>query len=478
MSFLQAIILGVIQGITEFLPVSSDGHLVLADYFLHVSSEGRDALGFDVLLHAGSLLALFIGYAATWKRLALSAVRMERDAWKLILFLIIATVPGAVAGLFFEDVIAGSLRSLNAAATGFLVTAAALIIGEAIGSRRRSSADQSLSKISIVHVLLMGCAQALAILPGVSRSGLTTATGRALGLHRSLALDFSFLMAVPIIGGAVAKTLLDAWMGEIAFPSASIALTGLAVSFIVSLGAIGFLRFFVGRYSLAWFAWYLLPLAGLLFLESMGAREVLDAGHLSQYVARYGSIAVFGFALAEVVPPLSFVSPGVFALAIAGALMKTPTTAVLFFAAAFAGSVLGNMVLFLLGERYGRSVAHKLHLTEQRLAVAERFMKRYGIISVFCGQFVSMVRPAIGFVAGTLHMPRSVFYTSMLLSSAAWSAMYLAFGFVLRGNVGWAISLIGSVGALLVLGAFVVTLVASMRKAVKKRRSRAAKIKD
>ena len=268
MSLWQAIIVGIVQGVTEFLPISSDGHLVLADSLLHLPMHGRDALGFDILLHAGSLLAILIAYAAIWKRLAIDALAGKRDAWKLIGLLIIATIPGVIAGLLFEDAV-GNMRSFTAAGLGFLTTGLVLVAGETIG--RRKTAMTLLSNVGWKRALLVGVAQAVAILPGVSRSGCTISTGRALGLERRTALDFSFLMALPIIGGAVAKTGLDAFKGEVLFPGTSICIAGFVTSFIVSCAAIMLLKLLVARRSLAIFSWYLIPLGLILVLRDVMA---------------------------------------------------------------------------------------------------------------------------------------------------------------------------------------------------------------
>lgn len=259
-----AALLGILQGITEWLPISSDGHFVLLSRLLHISLEGNDAVGFDVLLHGGSLLALLLLYGTTWISLLRSLRVRDRDGMRTIALLALATVPGVIAGMTLENVI-GSLQTLLAAGIGFFVTAACLLLGEWLGARRMGR-----ERVVVLDALLMGIAQAIAILPGVSRSGLTIATGRALGLERKQALDFSFLMAAPIIGGAVGKTLLDAWGGNVLFPSVLISGTGFLTSFIVSLGVISILRAFVVRRSFAWFALYLLPLSALLIYISRG----------------------------------------------------------------------------------------------------------------------------------------------------------------------------------------------------------------
>ncbi len=257
MDLVTAVILGVIQGVTEFLPVSSDGHLVVASLFLGGELDGRDALGFDILLHCGSLIAIVIGFRDVWFRLLRDLLLWKSTAWKLALLLVLGTIPGALAGLFFEDVIAGDLRTLSAAAVGFLITAAFLVAGEWI-ARKRATYD---GPVTIVITILVGIAQALAILPGVSRSGLTVSMGRALGMKREDALNFSFLLALPIITGAVLKNFIDSFDGIVVFPPVHVSVAGFGTSMIVSVIAILFLRRFVRTYSFAWFAIYLIPLA-------------------------------------------------------------------------------------------------------------------------------------------------------------------------------------------------------------------------
>ena len=198
MDILGAIIRGAVQGITEFLPISSDGHLVVIGHYLGESGSGRDALGFDILLHCGSLFAILIGFRDVWLRVLRGIFRREAQSWHVVLYVCIATIPGVIAGLLFEDAVA-NMRSLTAAAVGFLVTSLFLVAGEWFGRSR------SRDRIGSGGALFIGLAQAAAILPGVSRSGLTVSTARALGIKRDHALDCSFLMAPPILAGALAK---------------------------------------------------------------------------------------------------------------------------------------------------------------------------------------------------------------------------------------------------------------------------------
>ncbi len=453
MSLLNAVIFGVIQGLTEFLPISSDGHLVIFERFFHWTLVGRDALGFDVLLHGASLLALVILYGRTWMRLLAAPFTGDLDGTRVLLLLILSAVPGAIAGLLLGDVIALQLRSLTAAAIGFLITAFVLIIGERVGARRAHA--QTREHLTVVQVIFLGIAQAIAILPGVSRSGLTISTGRLLGMSRREAVDFSFLMAAPIIAGAVGKTLLDAWSGTILFPPFPVAFVAFVTTFIVSMLAIIILRSFVRSFSLAWFAVYLIPLALFLLLLDLGALHWIGNPHvLSHLIRRYGALVIFLICFLEVIPPISFISPGVLLLVIAGAMAPTPGIMLFFIIAAACGMMLGNAVIFRLGYFFGRGLAHHFHLTEDRLKAVDATMRRFGAANVFIGQFIGLVRPAIAFVAGATRMPVLRYYLWMIASSIAWGASYVCLGYFLRGNVPWLLSSLAGVGILLYLLSF------------------------
>jgi undecaprenyl-diphosphatase len=441
MNVLDAIILGATQGVTEFLPISSDGHLVVAQRLLGIETVGRDALGFDILLHCGSLIAIAVGFRDVWISLVAGMLRRDAAAWRMAGLIAIATVPGVIAGLFLQDVVA-EMRSLTAAAVGFLITAACLVAGERAGRAR----PERTSAPTAFEALLIGVAQACAILPGVSRSGLTVATGRALGVGRESALNFSFLMAVPIIAGAVAKTVLDVFDGEVIFPAASTSAAGFATSLVVSLCAIVFLRRFVKRNSFAWFAWYLVPLAALLIAEDFGLRELLDAEHATEAVRALGAVAVFAFAIVEFIPPFCFFSPGISALVIAGSLAPDGMTALTFGVTAFAASLAGNAALYCIGVFAGPSFERAIRLPDDAKKKAEAFVTRAGVWAVIGGQFVGALRPTVSFAAGALKMHPAKFASAAVAGAALWSLTSLGAGYLLRENVVVVVSVVASFG--------------------------------
>ena len=193
-STIQAIVLGIVQGLTEFLPVSSSAHLILVPWLLRWRDPG---LAFDVVLHLGTLLALLAYYWRDWLDMGKALVDGRAMPRRLLFFLVIASVPGAIIGLLLEKQAETIFRSPVLIATTLALMGIVLWAGDSIGSKKRKMED-----ITIVDALLIGLSQALAIIPGVSRSGATITTARLLGIDRAAAANFSFLMATPIIAGA------------------------------------------------------------------------------------------------------------------------------------------------------------------------------------------------------------------------------------------------------------------------------------
>lgn len=259
MTTTHAFFLGVLQGITEFFPVSSSGHLILAETFLHVRVDPLSMQGFNILLHAGTLLALLLCYAKQWRRIFLSPFHHEAAHSRLFLLLIIATIPGAVAGFLLEERIAAHLSSVSSVAFSFFVTAIILLLAE------RADQVHPMEQLTWLQVLFVGIAQACALVPGISRSGSTIAVARFFRIERKDALDFSFLLAAPIIAGATAVSLWQVLQGTILLPGKEVVFVGFLSSFIMSVLAIRFLRSFVQRHSFSCFAWYLVAMGAFLF---------------------------------------------------------------------------------------------------------------------------------------------------------------------------------------------------------------------
>jgi len=252
-SDLQSFALGAVQGLTEFLPVSSSAHLVLLPWLLRWQDPG---LAFDVALHMGTLLALFIYYRREWLQMGRSLVSREATVSRRLLLLVLtATVPGALVGLAFEKQAATVFRSPLLIA----VTMAGLGLGLWL-SDRMGSQEETMADMTFARAFLIGLSQALAIIPGVSRSGATITVARVVGMRREDAANFSFLMATPIIAGAgllEARKLVHSGLHQQS-------LLGFTAALAFGLIAIAGLIRFVRTRSYRPFAWYRLAVAGVV----------------------------------------------------------------------------------------------------------------------------------------------------------------------------------------------------------------------
>ncbi len=257
MTLSTAILLGLLQGFTEFLPISSSGHLFLAEAIFPTAMDPKSMLSFNVLLHAGSLLGLLLCYWKRWWNLLKGLLKGDRECMNVLWLLVLGTVPAAVVGFFFEDVIAEALSTPRVIGSTFLLTALLLAFSEQIHGHRTQG------QATLKDLLLIGLAQACALLPGLSRSGTTMAAARALEFQREDSVDISFLLATPIIAGAAVVAGMHILTGEVSVPAMSITLTGVVVSALASIVAIQLLRKFVRRRSLRPFAAYLLVVGAL-----------------------------------------------------------------------------------------------------------------------------------------------------------------------------------------------------------------------
>lgn len=262
-SLLQIVVLALIQGVSEFLPISSSAHLILP---AALSGWPDQRLAFDVAVHAGTLLAAIVyfrrelgGFAASGVALLVRGARDDNTA--LLLRLAVATLPIALAGAVFKAPIEAHLRTTT------VIGATTLIFGLALwwaDSRRNRDGGSAGNMPTFRQALLIGAAQALALLPGTSRAGVTIAAALALGFARTAALRFSFLLAIPTIAGAALFTALEAGAGA-ALPWLDLAL-GFAVAAACAFICIGAFIRFVERIGMAPFAIYRVLLGAVLLL--------------------------------------------------------------------------------------------------------------------------------------------------------------------------------------------------------------------
>lgn len=260
MTVLQAVILGLVQGLGEFLPVSSSAHLVLVPWLFGWTDPG---LTFDVALHTGTLVAVVIYFWKDWRQLIIKGFTDVRTLeGKLFWYLAAATVPGAVGGFLLEKKAEMIFRS------PVLIAIMLILMGIVLyWADRRGAKNIELKNLTLGTSLLIGLSQTLAIIPGVSRSGITMTTGMLRGITREGAARFSFLLSTPIIlGAAMVKlphVLLHSSMITVNFT------IGMLVSCITGIMSIGFLLRYVQTRDFLPFAWYRFVLGALVIVVTM-----------------------------------------------------------------------------------------------------------------------------------------------------------------------------------------------------------------
>jgi undecaprenyl-diphosphatase len=243
----NAIILGLVQGLTEFIPVSSSGHLILVGHFLHFQYSG---LAFDTAMDVGTLLALYIFFARDFWELARDVV-LGGPKRKLGWLIIAATIPGVIAGVLIQHEVETVFRSAQIVAINLIWVGIVMWIVDRWAKQSRGMAD-----INLPRALAVGIAQAVALIPGVSRSGITITTGRALGLDRVSATRFSFLLSAPIITGATLKVMLGGEaLSQMALAPGLYA-AGILAALVSGYLSIKFLIGYLSKHGLAVFAAY------------------------------------------------------------------------------------------------------------------------------------------------------------------------------------------------------------------------------
>ena len=267
LEFLEAILLGIVQGLTEFLPVSSSGHLLLGQFFLGVDQE-QFGLPFDAAIQSGTLLAVISFFWRDFLAMARAFPRSpggfdlanpdQRMAWLIL----VATIPAGVVGFLFDDFFeSAAVRSPWVVVVNLVLVGALFIVAEAVGRKSRQA-----SKLGFLAAIGIGLAQATALVPGVSRSGATITMGLFLGMRRDEAARFSFLMSVPIITIAAGFSIVQAVAAGMGTQQAVIFLAGILSSAVVGYLAIKFLLQFLVHHSLRAFAYYRFGLAAVVAL--------------------------------------------------------------------------------------------------------------------------------------------------------------------------------------------------------------------
>ncbi|MGI6072638.1 MAG: undecaprenyl-diphosphate phosphatase [Lachnospiraceae bacterium] len=280
MSLLQSIILGVIQGLTEFLPISSSGHLAICKYIFGLEETG---IFFDILLHVGTLIAVFaVYYRDIWelivnafgiigavfhnlgvffKRFGKSFEEKEELLYspvlstphrRFVLLIIVSSIPVGIVGFLFDDFIEGVSKGLLVPGICFLITGILLLLAEIV-----DAGQKGLKNITFPNAIVIGIAQACAVFPGISRSGATISTSLMCGIKNEIAVKYSFILSIPVILGAALKSSLDVIQGEVEISgSVGIYAAGAVVAAIVGYAAIRLLLVIVKKRKFKYFAFY------------------------------------------------------------------------------------------------------------------------------------------------------------------------------------------------------------------------------
>ena len=260
MSFTAAVLLGAIQGFTEFLPVSSSAHLILARMFFGWELPPEFGLAFDVALHVGTLAAIFLFFrsdiAAMIRSVPLMVSPTPDPPAMMARLIVVGTIPVVIVGVAFSDVIEHTLRTPAVAAGALAFGALLMVIAERVGARTRTE-----HSLRWVDAVLIGMAQASALIPGMSRSGSTISIGMFLGLRRDAAARFTFLLSIPAMIAAAAKETLELTKVQLPDGSASLIAVGVIVSAIVGYLTIKYFLRFLATNRLDVFAAYRFLLA-------------------------------------------------------------------------------------------------------------------------------------------------------------------------------------------------------------------------
>jgi undecaprenyl-diphosphatase len=263
--FLQALILGVVEGITEFLPVSSTGHLTIAEKVMGLNIDDDTVTAFTAVIQVGAIVAVIVYFRqdiwriiSAWvKGIARPEVRGSFD-YRMGWYVIVGTIPVGIAGILGKDLITGALRNLWFVAAALILWSVVMVLAERAATQRRHERD-----LTMRDAIFIGVVQCVSLVPGVSRSAATISAGLFAGLDRVAATRMSFFLSIPALTAAGIFELPSAVSGDIPFASTVVATV---VSFVVAYAAVAWLLKFVAHHPITWFVTYRVALGVLLIV--------------------------------------------------------------------------------------------------------------------------------------------------------------------------------------------------------------------
>ena len=273
MELWKAVVLGVVEGVTEFLPVSSTGHLTITEKLLHLKVDDASVTGFTAVIQVGAILAAVIYFYKDIARFVVGLVKglLNKEArgfdYRFAWYVVAGSIPIGIVGLGAKGLITGPLRSLWVVAAGLVVWSAVMVFAERAATQNRHEGD-----VTLKDAVVIGLAQCIALVPGVSRSGATISAGLLRDLDRVTATRLSFFLGIPALTAAGLFELKDALKGDTVGVPALV--VGTVVSFVVAYASIAWLLRFVVRHSIVTFVWYRVAIGAALIVA-------LSAGWLS-----------------------------------------------------------------------------------------------------------------------------------------------------------------------------------------------------
>ena len=264
---IKSIILGIVEGITEWLPISSTGHMLLVDQFLQLNESQDFKDMFFVVIQLGAIMAvvlLFWNKMWPFKRSVNNKIEVRKDVFSIWLKVVVACVPGAVITLLFDDYIEAHFQTPEVIASALILYGIAFILIE-IFNRKRKPKIETINDITYMTAFLIGLFQVLSIIPGTSRSGSTIIGALLIGVSRVAAAEFTFFLAVPVMFGLSAIKIIKFGFGFTAL-ELCITLLGMLVAFVVSLIVVKFLMNYIRKHDFKVFGWYRIILGVVILI--------------------------------------------------------------------------------------------------------------------------------------------------------------------------------------------------------------------